>query len=339
MIKMKKHDTLFSCFIIINSLKGFIMNKKVCGILLGFYANLVCANDFAYVTNAATPGSISVCHMDGVTGEFVQCTDAQVDELSTPLDIAFATMEDDTTYAYIANNNYPNRLTQCTVGSLGQLTFCMHTQVPSYVGITLHKSDRWYAYLTQTTSVQKCTIGAGGQLDETDCHDSNAGNIFLNGPMYITFQTFNNTSYAYITNGDYHVGASVIRCKVQGNGDFADCVDSGIEFNGAADVDFADPYAYITEPTGAIIKCLVDETNGLFNTCSQASDDFQEPIGMTIKKIGRQFYVYVVDGGFHNPPANRVKQCGIDLLGDLDCTDSGAGEVFSNPFGIGVTKN
>jgi hypothetical protein len=224
----------------------------------------------------------------------------------------------------------------------GELNTCTLTDVPSYSGISFHQSDALYAYLSYGASiVQKCKV-IDGQLENHNCNDSGAGPIFTNGPMYIHFKNFNDVNYAYIANGDYHINASVIQCKVETNGDFANCQDSGAgsHFDGAADVDFATiagkTYAYITEPGGAVAKCNVDEYNGLFSDCTITGNHYKTPIGITFKTIAHTLYAYIVDGGFNHPTANRVLQCAVDLLGDLDCLDSGPGDVFLNPFGIAI---
>jgi hypothetical protein len=309
------------------------------GMVLLLNIGLVFAhNNKAYITNAASPSSIAMCTLHPVTGQFENCEDYFLDNLSTPLDIAFAGQ-----YAYIANNNYPANITQCQFNHLGELNACTLSDVPSYSGINFHQSDALYAYLSYGSStVQKCKVSQDGQLENHNCSDSGAGPIFLNGPMYITFKTFNTMAYAYIANGDYQIGASIIQCKVGTNGGFYNCQDSGAgpNFDGAADVDFATianhTYAYISEPGGAITKCSVDPHDGLFSNCTKTGNNFHTPIGISFKTIKNTLYAYVVDGGFNSPIYNTVLQCTVDLFGDLDCLDSGVGDVFSNPFGIKV---
>jgi hypothetical protein len=321
-------------------IKDIKMNKLMfAGLVLLLNIGLVFAHtEKAYITNAASPSSIAMCTLDSLTGQLDSCEDYFLDHLSTPLDIAFANE-----YAYIANSNYPAFVSQCQINDQGELNTCILSDVPSYSGISFHQSDALYAYLSYGASiVQKCKVSPDGQLENHNCKDSGAGPIFLNGPMYITFKTFNEIDYAYIANGDYQINASVIQCQVESNGDFANCQDSGTDgkLNGAADIDFATiagkTYAYITQPGGAVAKCDVDKFNGLFSDCTSTGNDFKTPIGITVKTIANTLYAYVVDGGFNQPIANRILQCTVDLLGDLDCLDSGVGDVFSNPFGIGM---
>ncbi len=316
------------------------MNKLMfAGLVLLLNIGLVFAHtDKAYITNAASPSSISMCTLQPLTGQFETCEDYFLDNLAAPLDIAFANQ-----HAYIANSNYPAFITQCKMNHQGELNTCTKSDVPSYSGISFHQSDALYAYLSYGASiVQKCTISQDGQLENHNCKDSGAGPIFLNGPMHIAFKTFNQIDYAYIANGDYHINASVIQCKIEINGDFANCQDSGAGsyFDGAADVDFATltgkTYAYITQPGGAVAKCTVDKFNGLFSDCASTGNHFNSPIGITFQTIAHTLYAYIVDGGFNHPTANQVLQCAVDLLGDLDCLDAGAGDVFSNPFGIAI---
>lgn len=314
------------------------MNKLMfAGLVLLLNIGLVFAHtDKAYITNAASPGSIAICTLHPMTGQFETCEDYFLDNLSTPLDIAFANQ-----YAYIANSNYPAFITQCHLNHQGELNTCTLSDVPSYSGISFHQSDALYAYLSYGASiVQKCKVTQDGQLKNHNCKDSGAGPIFLNGPMYITFKNFNEIDYAYIANGDYQINASVIQCKVETNGDFANCQDSGTDsnLNGAADIDFATisekTYAYITQPGGAVAKCNVNEDNGLFSDCTATGNHFKTPLGITFKTIADTLYAYIVDGGFNHPTANQVLQCAVDLLGDLECLDSGVNDIFLNPFGI-----
>lgn len=328
---------MFYTNLIIN---GIIMNKiTYAGFIFLLSASVYAHNEnMAYVTNAASPGSISACTLHPHTGQFESCESLWLAHLSTPLDMAFATF-DEITYAYITNSTYPAVVTQCQLLDK-EFQDCILTDVPSYSGISFYARDALYAYLSLTDSVQKCKVATNGQLKKQDCADSGAGAIFFNGPMYINFQTFQDQTYAYIANGDYHVGASVMQCAVLENGDFNDCKDSGagVYLNGAADVEFVtifeQTYAYITESGGAVTKCAVDPQNGLLDTCAPTGGDFSTPIGMTIKKIADILYVYIVDGGFRAPIANQVLQCEVAPSGDLDCDDAGVGNIFNYPFGI-----
>ncbi len=318
------------------------MNKIIiAGLLFVFKINVVLAHTdtFAYVTNAATPSSISLCAVDSSTGQFETCDALYLEDLSSPLDIAFAAFEG-VTYAYMANSNYPAFITRCQVGYKGALHACMPSDVPSYAGITFYETEKLYAYLTHDSSVKKCMISPQGELAHQLCFDSGAGPIFTNGAVYIHFQTFNQVNYAYIANGDYHVGATIIQCAVNDQGDFVNCIDTGMVFNGAADIDFAQikghTYAYITQSGGGLVKCKVDLHTGLFNDCAPTGGEFHTPLGMSIKKINDSLFAYIVDGGFRAPYINQVMQCLIDSSGDLDCADSGVGSVFANPFGIAL---
>lgn len=316
------------------------MNRYIyAGLMFFLSSSAVFANSFAYITNAQAPGSLSICEVNEVSGQFKRCEEAFVEQVSSPLDIAFVTVEE-VPYAYITNSQYPAFVTHCQVESNGQLRACLLTDVPSYAGIAFNESDRLYAYLSVDDSIQKCVVGKNGQLAHQQCVDSGVGPLFTNGAMYITFKTFNGSPYAYIANGDVRHHANVMQCEIIFNGDFANCMDAsvGTVLDGAADVDFAilsgKAYAYITQSGGAIAKCNVAVETGLLHNCATTGGEFAAPIGMMFKTFADTVYAYVVDGGFHTPPANAVSQCRVDVLGDLDCVDSGVGAVFANPFGI-----
>lgn len=311
----------------------------IAGLVFFLQINTVFAQTFAYITNAASPSSISSCALNPTTGQFESCELQYLNDLSTPLDIAITKIQNHT-YAYITNSNYPAVVTQCSVAQNGQLLSCAQTDVPSYTGITFYESDALYAYLSMATSVQKCRVDQNGTLHDEHCDDSGAGSIFLNGPIYTTFKQFNHVTYAYIANGDYHRNARVVKCTVTSNGNFSQCVDSGAgDLNGAADIDFVsideNTYAYITQSGGSVSKCEVD-LNGFLNQCTKTGGDFYTPIGMNIHKIDNTFYAYIVDGGFRAPNINAISQCEILFSGDLECKDAGVGAIFANPFGIAL---
>ncbi len=319
------------------------MNKIICSfvyLLLHIHTAYAQTELFAYITNAAAPSHVSVCRIHPDTGQFETCEPAYLENLSAPIGLALATI-DHTTYAYISNNTYPNFVLRCRVNA-EHLEGCGLTDVPSYTGIAIHKSDDHYAYLAYSDSVEKCRISAKGELARHDCHDSGAGRIFANGPIFMRFLTLNQENYVYIANGDYQPNASVTRCRVDAQGDFTACKDSGAgaSFNGAADIDFAfiagKTYAYITEPTGVIKKCILNDYTGLLNECAATGKGFHAPLGLSIITLENKLYAYVVDGGFRAPVANLVYHCKVDNSGDLDCGDSGVGPVFSNPFDIAL---
>ncbi len=312
----------------------------IAGLLWLVQSGLVAhAEMFAYVTHADTPGSISLCTLDSKSGQFKTCEMILQNELSAPLDIAIQRFGS-THYAFISNSAYPALITRCQLGEKGALSQCELTDVPSYAGVAFHESDALYAYVTLGLSINKCKVNELGQISSQYCEDSGAGPIFTNGAVYTHFKTFNQIDYVYIANGDWQHNASILQCQVAKNGDLSHCIDAGPGPNlkGAADIDFATldekTYAYITESGGSITQCFVNPKTGLFHNCIQSGAPFHTPLGMTLKNIAGTLYAYIVDSGFSPSAVNKVRQCTVHSSGNLECADSGVGDIFVHSFGL-----
>lgn len=229
---------------------------------------------FAYVTNAQTTGSVSVCAWNGTTGAITACVDSGAAfTFGTPTSITFDQVAS-VLYAYVVDEA-GNRVIKCTVNQPdGKLGSCAAVTVSTFVqpeGIAFN-GDQAYITDVGTDEVVICTQGTSGALGA--CANSGVGAIF-EGPNAIAFSLADvlGAPNAYITNGTA-VSMQVTQCVIDvSTGLFSSCGDSeatdvaapsGIAFESVGGV----TYGYITKNAAdSVKKCVFNTSTGKMSDC------------------------------------------------------------------------
>lgn len=304
------------------------------------------AGTYAFVVNE-TNDTVSACQINLVAGSQegdLSCSDSGANNLTDPIGIALQTVNG-TPYAYITNRT-TFTVTQCTVAG-ASLTNCnpgspLYSNGFALRGITFYTSNNnLYAYIAANETfnflVRKCDVNSTSGLI-SNCQD--AGATGLSSVEFITFQTFNGVTYAYI--GDFVLTDSVKKCTLDnstGNFVLNSCVPAGADLDDLSyQAAFAqvgsNNYAYVTLFNNGIFKCDVNTSTGLFPTSSCAATggiSASSPRGIVEKTINGNQYLYAANF------QQSVSKCKVDTTsaGALICSDSG-GTGFSNPFGIAI---
>ncbi len=226
---------------------------------------------FAYVTNAQSTGSVSVCTWNATTGAVSACADSGASfSFGTPTSISFDLVAS-VLYAYVVDEA-GDRVIKCTVNQPdGKLSSCAAVSVSTFVqpeGIAF-SGDQAYITDAGTDQVVICTQGTSGSL--TVCANSSVGAIFSE-PNAIAFSLadVSGAPNAYVTN-DTGVATQCIIDVSSGlfsscsNSDATGIADpSGIAFESVE----GSTYGYISKSTAnSVQKCLFNTSTGKMSGC------------------------------------------------------------------------
>ncbi|HLF66094.1 MAG TPA: hypothetical protein VI522_00600, partial [Gammaproteobacteria bacterium] len=296
-------------------------------------------NHYVYIIDQ---GEIFKCLVNNKTGNLADCPVTGVGQSigKDPTDIAFIPGK----YAYISHSGVAG-ITQCQMDSEGDLQACQFTtlDIPKKnSSIALHKNHLWHAYLTPDPSetgapstVHKCDLTEDtGQINT--CTD-----LAIEADT-VTFQTFDETTYAYLGNLN---SVEFIKCTVNAIGDFFNCKNPSefYTFKLPAGVSFArlgaKIYAYIAEfgyyphrtvvNYGQISRCEVDPLGDFVQGSCVIADPaglkggFVAPLYIDGIEINGISYVYLLDRGTDTLPS-AIWNCSLNAKGELThCQDSG----------------
>lgn len=217
---------------IVNSTTGMLTNCKPSpsdnkmvtpyGIAINAYNGI----NYAYIADGS--GVVWVCTLDPVNAGLTNChTTGNIPAAAPPSGgIAFYPYNG-TTYAYITTPDISgvssnNNVTVCSVTTNGDLTNCSQTGTVIYplvgkIAINAYKGMS-YAYVANSDGVAVCGLTSGDIL--TNC--SNSGNN-MKGPDGIAFNTYNGTTYIYVTN---YFANNISVCTLITNGALTNCNNS-----------------------------------------------------------------------------------------------------------------
>jgi hypothetical protein len=193
-------------------------------------------------------------------------------------------------YAYVAvglGETFSSNLYQCTLNASGSFNTCKST--PSFYPSTWNSLDISVATVNNVPfayvlggdhKIYRCTINQDGSLD-----NFTSSEIFED-PKKITFNTVNNTLFAYVIDS-----SSLYQCVLTQNGMLDSCskiLNGNSEWIKPATVSFSisngTQYSYVVDSAAGIHQCKLN-ASGNFNACKMTPSSEDKPINGVISEI------------------------------------------------------
>lgn len=202
-------------------------------------------------------------------------------------------------------------VTRCAFGADGLVSGdCSH--LGSFgglgVGLTIESfNNNYYMYVSNTSnSIQKCRLTLTGEIDGSCETLTNTPTPFYQ-TYGITFQTFNGTTYGYVSDAT----TNVWKCPMTADGSFASgCTaltsvdmtnNSGVIFNQAAN---GNMYMYVTNYPGAQANYNMQQcqmtSSGDISACSNFPSNISTNVfsyTLSISSFGGNTYIYMPNQG------------------------------------------